>query len=157
MADEAARDYIPNPVRRGNRETKMRPTRMLSISPISDDYDVLSGMLEDQSWQLFPATTCQDAIARLGRTRISVILCEHSLPDGTWKDVLDHVSGAGIEAPIIVTSRLADEHLWAEVLNLGGYDVLAKPFSEREVRHAITSALLRSTYPPRRARAAGGA
>jgi hypothetical protein len=32
-----------------------------------------------------------------------------------------------------VTSRLADERLWAEALNLGAWDVLAKPFDADEV------------------------
>jgi DNA-binding response OmpR family regulator len=34
---------------------------------------------------------------------------------------------------LIVTSRLADEKLWAEALNLGAYDVLAKPFDRQEL------------------------
>jgi len=157
VATEAANDYILSPVRRRRREPKASPTRMLSISPIAEDYDVLSSILEDPSRLLFRASTCRDATARLGRTRISLILCEYSLPDGTWKDMLDHVTGAGVEAPIIVTSRLADERLWAEVINLGGYDVLAKPFSEREVLHAITCALMHSGNPVGRARAASGA
>jgi len=130
---------------------------MLSVSPVSDDYAALSGILTDPSWQLFPATTCRDAVARLSGTQISVILCEYSLTDGTWQDVLDYVQGADMNTPIIVTSRLADEHIWAEVLNLGGFDVLAKPFQDREVLHTITSALLYGTHPAPRARAAGTA
>jgi FixJ family two-component response regulator len=35
-----------------------------------------------------------------------------------------------------VCSHLADEYLWAEVLNLGGCDVLAKPFEDHEVLRA---------------------
>jgi DNA-binding response OmpR family regulator len=35
---------------------------------------------------------------------------------------------------------LADEALWAEVLNLGGYDVLTKPFDPKEVHHAVSMA-----------------
>jgi hypothetical protein len=33
-----------------------------------------------------------------------------------------------------VTFRTADERLWAEVLNLGGYGVLAQPFDANEVK-----------------------
>jgi FixJ family two-component response regulator len=39
-----------------------------------------------------------------------------------------------------VTSRLADEYLWAEVLNLGGYDVLAKPLDKQEVSRTLNLA-----------------
>jgi hypothetical protein len=41
---------------------------------------------------------------------------------------------------LIVASRLADEYLWAEVLNLGGHDVLAKPFQGAEVQWVLESA-----------------
>ena len=41
---------------------------------------------------------------------------------------------------LIVTSRLADERLWAEALNLGAYDVLAKPFPPTEAMRVIGAA-----------------
>jgi DNA-binding response OmpR family regulator len=50
----------------------------------------------------------------------------------------------------IISSRLADERLWAEALNLGAYDVLAKPFDAREVLHAFSRALRHwSTVAPK--------
>jgi hypothetical protein len=36
-----------------------------------------------------------------------------------------------------VTSRLADERLWSEVLNLGGYDVLPQPLDRNEALRTI--------------------
>jgi hypothetical protein len=42
-----------------------------------------------------------------------------------------------------VTSSCADEYLWAEVLNLGGFDVIAQPFNPEELRHILLSACLR--------------
>jgi len=41
---------------------------------------------------------------------------------------------------LIVASRLADDRLWAEALNLGAWDVLAKPFDRREVFRSVKSA-----------------
>jgi hypothetical protein len=38
---------------------------------------------------------------------------------------------------LIVTAKLADDRLWAEVLNLGGFDVLAQPFYRGEVTRAV--------------------
>jgi len=46
---------------------------------------------------------------------------------------------------LVVTSRLADDRLWAEALNLGAYDVLAKPFDKTEVNRIVRSAWLRWT------------
>jgi len=39
-----------------------------------------------------------------------------------------------------VSSRLADERLWAEALNMGAWDVLAKPFDKMEVIRSVQSA-----------------
>jgi DNA-binding response OmpR family regulator len=43
---------------------------------------------------------------------------------------------------LIVSSRLADEYLWAEALNIGAYDVMAKPFDSREVVRIFSLAWL---------------
>jgi DNA-binding response OmpR family regulator len=54
-------------------------------------------------------------------------------------------------APVlVVTSNVADESLWAEVLNLGGYDVLAQPFDGEEVARVIGSAVRASSDQSRR-------
>ena len=80
------------------------------------------------------------AFQRLSHGRISIVFCERDLPDGTWRNILEHLWSAGERPLLIVTSRTADEWLWAEVLNLGGYDVLAKPLEGKEVRHALQTA-----------------
>ena len=43
---------------------------------------------------------------------------------------------------LIVASRLADEGLWAEAMNLGAYDVLAKPFERKELVRSVSLAWL---------------
>ena len=44
-----------------------------------------------------------------------------------------------------MTSRAADERLWAEALNLGAYDVLAKPFDRTEVMRVVSMAWMHWT------------
>jgi hypothetical protein len=38
---------------------------------------------------------------------------------------------------VTVTSRLADDYLWGEVLNGGGYDLLAKPLDQCKLNRSI--------------------
>jgi DNA-binding response OmpR family regulator len=76
----------------------------------------------------------------LQEDRARVVLCEHALPDGNWKDMLDIARSHRFPPPVIVTSRLADDYLWAEVLNLGGYDVLATPLEPAEALRSISLA-----------------
>src|SRR5947208_1062918 len=57
-----------------------------------------------------------------------------------WKDLLRHLWTMEFPPALVVADRLADERLWAEVLNLGGYDLLTKPFVEKEVIHVLSTA-----------------
>jgi FixJ family two-component response regulator len=68
------------------------------------------------------------------------VICECDLEPGNWKDVLDEVLALPQPPCVIVTSRLADDYLWAEALNVGAYDVLAKPFETEEVIRIVSSA-----------------
>jgi hypothetical protein len=44
-----------------------------------------------------------------------------------------------------VSSRVADDRLWAEVLNLGGYDLLTNPFAPAEVSRVVDLAANRAS------------
>ena len=81
---------------------------------------------------------------------LSVVVTESELPDGTWRDVLSALDQVPNPPLLIVVSRLADERLWAEVLNLCGFDVLAKPFARDEVIRVIGHALDTSNWLPKR-------
>jgi DNA-binding NtrC family response regulator len=76
-----------------------------------------------------------------------VILTEALLPDGTWLDVLNLVRQWMPGPEVIVTDRQADARFWAEALNLGAYDLIARPFAQAEVRRILSYACSRSTAP----------
>jgi DNA-binding response OmpR family regulator len=64
------------------------------------------------------------------------------LSPGSWIDMLDQIALLPDPPFLIVTSRLADERFWAEALNRGAYDVLAKPFDRTEVVRVVSLAWL---------------
>jgi len=75
-----------------------------------------------------------DAMSRSLRLQgIPVVLCNCDLDPSAWKELLELSGGLAWPPKVVVTSRLADERLWAEALNLGAYDVLALPFDGAEV------------------------
>ncbi len=113
---------------------------VLVISPDSEDHIQLAELCACSHWRCLEAQTCRQGLTRIRSDRVAVAICERDLSDGTWKVVLDEL--APIPAPplLIVASRLADNALWAEVLNMGGYDVLLKPFEPKEVLWSVTSA-----------------
>lgn len=115
-----------------------RKTVILAISPAVEEQKVLDRILGGSEWQTLVCGTCEQARQLLRYS--SVVLCEQKLPDGDWKQVLKEIQNMLDPPMLVVTSRLADERLWAEVLNLGGYDVLAKPFKAEEVLWTVAAA-----------------
>jgi DNA-binding response OmpR family regulator len=72
---------------------------------------------------------------------ISVVICEHSLPDGDWKLLLTELDRMAVRPSLIVSSHLADERLWVEILNLGAFDLLlGAPFEPDEVARVTQNA-----------------
>lgn len=93
--------------------------------------------------------SCGEARRLLYKTAVQVVICERDLPDGSWRDILESTAALKDPPAVIVTSRLADDRLWLEVLEAGGYDVLAKPWNGREARRTI--ALARKYHRSRKA------
>ena len=96
------------------------------------------------------ATDPASAFSVLHGHEISVVVCERTLQTGTWIDVLENIKVLPNVPSLIVASRLADDRLWAEALNLGAWDVLAKPFDHIGVIRSVKSAWQRwhdQTHP----------
>ncbi len=113
---------------------------LLTVSADQSDYQSLRDILEEDHWTVHGASSCGEALQFMRRSSPTVVACDHQLPDGSWKDLFKGVCMLSDPPPLIVVSRHADESLWAEVLNLGGYDVLAKPFEKNEVSRVLRMA-----------------
>ncbi|MBZ5578055.1 MAG: response regulator [Acidobacteriia bacterium] len=113
---------------------------VLLVSPVADDHAWLPQILNHPNWIWRRSRSYGQALQWLRRDPIAVVLCEREQQDGCWQDVLQAADRLKQPPRVIVCSRLADEPLWAEVLNLGGYDVLAKPFDAEEVVRVANAA-----------------
>jgi CheY-like chemotaxis protein len=105
----------------------------LAVSPLPTDRIRLREILCPGNWKLHEASDCHEALMLLRDQSVPVLLCERNHADGDWEDLLKATARLPAPPNLIVFSRLADESLWAEVLNLGGFDVLVTPFEPEEV------------------------
>lgn len=121
---------------------------VLSIAPLGEEHISLKEILAvpdaapglGGAWIVEPSFTNRAAMERLRAAIIPVVLCDNDHQPDEWKEMLDHINRLP-EAPcLIVTSRQADDRLWVEALNLGAYDVLAKPFDRSEVLRTLSNA-----------------
>jgi DNA-binding NtrC family response regulator len=126
---------------------------VLTVSLGEEDCVCLTRILRDSSWILKEVRSCREALALSLKRPPSVVLTEPRMPDGTWNTLREGLGDLAAPPAMIVVSRLADEHLWAEVLNLGGYDVLAAPFDRSEVLRVLYLAWMSRKREAQRSRA----
>jgi DNA-binding response OmpR family regulator len=129
-----------------------RVVTVLAISPYRDDHTFLGNIFSHSNWKLLGVQTWQEALTLIRRRPIPVIIAESRLPDANWRDVLSGLARMAERPLLIVSCREADEYLWAEVLNLGGYDVLMKPFDATEVFRVVSLAWLNWKHSREQAR-----
>jgi DNA-binding NtrC family response regulator len=115
----------------------------LLISPVEEDHNTLQQLFQQHGWNLHATKSLDSGSTFLRENAVSVVITERDLAVGNWKDVLNAIHGLREPPLLVVISRLADDSLWAEALNLGVYDVLAKPLVQAEVVRVLTSAWIR--------------
>jgi DNA-binding NtrC family response regulator len=112
---------------------------VLCVSPLEEDHLSLQALIGSPTCELIKAYDLVSALAMLRRRDIAVVLCERDLPPGSYRNVLEHINMRPNAPSMIVASRLADEQLWAEALNLGAWDVLATPYDGSELIRSVAS------------------
>jgi CheY-like chemotaxis protein len=116
-------------------ETGITPVAVLILSRAPQDHETLRGVLSGSKWSVRNASDVPSALRLLRRNKtISLIVCDREL----WKEMLAKTTVMLAAPLIIVAAADADEQLWAEALNVGAYDVLAKPFETAEVVRSLS-------------------
>ena len=115
-------------------------SRLMAVLPTREDRTALERIIGPCRWELQWTCTCREAIDAFRRTSPPIVICDRDLPDGDWRQLWDILARDPRPPMFIVTSRLEDDALWAEVLNVGGYDLLLKPFRAEEVIRMVHSA-----------------
>jgi len=113
------------------------PADVLALCPRAADRIRLREIFCKSDVNLHESETWREGTEALERCQPQIVICEATLPDADWREVLCRTSSLSDAPRMIVVSSQADESLWAEVLNLGGYDVLPTPLVEDEVVRVV--------------------
>jgi DNA-binding NtrC family response regulator len=140
----AERPPLPSkkPVGAANSGAAAAPVTVLAIGAGRVIHD-LRRILGHSHWNVQSCADVAETRARLSTLGPAVLVSETVLADGTWKDVLSHASRLPAPPPVIVAASHADDALWMEVLNAGGYNLLGHPFDGHEVFRVVSAAWLR--------------
>jgi DNA-binding NtrC family response regulator len=148
------RQVDPPTARQRHTADFSEPVGIVSVSPVPEDHESLQRCLPDP-WILHRAFDLREARELLqARTGTAVVVCDRDIDSTVWKQLLGQLAAVADPPMLIVTSRCPDERLWAEALNLGAHDVLAKPLDSWELTRTLHSAWIQWTNRPKPAGAA---
>jgi DNA-binding response OmpR family regulator len=109
---------------------------ILLVGPDEEDAVSLE-QITDFAWTLVRCASAHRALAVLRTSSIPILLWDADLTSSRWQEMLERIALLSDPPLLIVTSRVADDYLWAEALNLGAWDVLAKPFDPEETSRVL--------------------
>ncbi len=112
--------------------------RALVLSARKQRAAALVSILEDNGWSVRLVGSAEELLS----TPVDwegVIFVDYEDLSRRWTSALHFAQTRTPASQVVVYSRLADEHLWAEVLCLGGYDVISEPFETDEVLRVADS------------------
>ena len=117
---------------------------------VVDDDESIAGLLstgleETEGYHCVTVNTGEDALERLLRNNIDVILLDLRLPGISGMDVLDNVRLVYPDTPVIVITGVEDVQSAVEAMKLGAEDYITKPFDLRRVEHSIKNVLINRT------------
>ena len=124
----------------GEVNENCEPGSVLVVSPFLKDHGVVRAALGGTAWHVSVARDFAEAMDVLDTERITIVICDTDQRAGDWRELLRALKDGEEPPSFILASARPDEYLWAEVLNLGGFDVLPKPFDPGEIARVLASA-----------------
>lgn len=113
----------------------------------------LNPIFRQNAWQLTPAETPEDGIKAIRATGAPIVILDRDITGEDWRPAVRRLAES-TSACVILASQVVDDYLLDEVIQHGGYDVIAKPLRAQEVIHAVefASAATKSRLFSRRTR-----
>ena len=89
-------------------------TTILAVLDVFERDRILESAALRAGWNLVRVNSVDEARMILTEDPPGVVLCEQTMADGSWQDLLGCKCVRDGSTRLIVTSRLADAALWAE-------------------------------------------
>ena len=92
------------------------------------------------NWSMRQLQTCQQALVFLRQNPLPLVISWCEMPDGNWKDLLHQLPLLTKPPLLAVSYQPTGRCFWSEVISLGGYDILVKPFGASDVFRLVSLA-----------------
>jgi DNA-binding NtrC family response regulator len=127
-----------------NAGTRPPDAEQLTVSVLlafGNEQPQLSRILKHSKWKVHTAECVEEALCYLRDNCFSIVICPYAVRGQfPWKQLETEISKLTPPPRLIVTNPHPEDALWAEVLNLGAYDVVTGPYEARSVFHVLACA-----------------
>ena len=104
--------------------------------------DVLMNYLEEAGMEVSFARNCREALRKLNEgLHYDLVLVDSRISGGSWREILQFVRDTRTPYEVIICSRFGDEQLWAEMIEMGAFDLIPEPYDRLEVLRILQAAL----------------
>lgn len=101
----------------------------------------LMELMKQQSYNVDSVGSGEEAIDRLNRDRIGIILLDLNMEGKNGDDVMDYISNNGLDTTVIVVSGETSFEAAENALKHGAYDYIRKPYSIDNLLNSVNNAL----------------
>jgi CheY-like chemotaxis protein len=125
-------------------ETGPAPERRLRILVLAIslvDRILLEQLGKQHDWELRFTNSPPSGFSLASQSHFDLILCDRNQFGYPWREVISRLAGISPRSCILLVSPVNHDYLWQDVLQHGGYDVLARPMRESSVLSAVAAAV----------------
>ena len=118
---------------------------MATLLIVDDDNNIRETLndLLSESHQCHTADRAEQALAYLEFESYDVVLTDMAMPGLSGDQILKRVQMQHPDTPVIVISGNSDEDTARNLLNMGAFAYISKPFKLEEVESAVVRAIAR--------------
>ena len=113
---------------------------ILLASERDDDYRRLQALLQNTRWTLVRPLSWGEVSSFCDRAVNSVVLVARHFQGSDWRFTVSSLLNTTASCCLILLSDVSDPYLWNELVQQGGFDVLARPFERSEVLRTLAFA-----------------
>ena len=119
---------------------------MANILVVDDEDTVRNNLFDLFAYRhtCHAAATAEQALAYLSVERYDVVVTDYQMPGLSGLDLLAHVKETQKDTPVILISGLATKERAQQLIEMGAFDYVVKPFTLSEIENVVKKALARN-------------
>jgi FixJ family two-component response regulator len=125
----------------------MQKIPVLIVTSRTGDVEELKSILCETPWELTDASHVEDLPATLKGAAVPILLFDRDTAGASWQVAIRRLIKTRRGACVVLLSNVSDQYLWDEVVQHGGFDLLARPFRKEQVLSTLMFAYAHCRTP----------